>query len=462
VLQGALSYAQAQRGETLAKLQAFMRIPSISTLSEHAPDMLRAADWLAADLAAIGMQNIRLLPTPSHPVVYADWLHAGPAAPTLLIYGHYDVQPVDPLDEWLSPPFSPTVRGDDLFGRGATDDKGQLYTHLAACAAYLKTAGRLPLNVKLMLEGDEETGSPGLDDFMREHRDLLQADAAVISDLPIVDPDTPALVTSVRGLVYLEITMRGPRQDLHSGLYGGAVENPLNAMARLLAALQDERGLITIPGFYDAVRELTPAERAELSSGPPSEAEWLALTGAPTLWGEAGYSVTERVGARPTLDVHGIAGGFTGQGQKTVIPATASAKVSMRLVPDQQAQTIAQLVAEHIRRLSPPTMSVTVEILSADDPAGVDLSTPAVAAAAQAYERGFGRRPIYQRDGASLPIVALFHQLFSIPVVLMGFGLPDDNLHAPNEKIHLPNFYRGIETVIHYYDLLAGQGTGGF
>lgn len=453
----ALAYAQSHQTEALTDLQALLHIPSISTLPESEGDMQRAAQWLADKLGSIGLQNVKILPTAGHPIVYADWLQAGPTAPTVLIYGHYDVQPVDPLAEWLTPPFEPTVKGDDLFGRGATDDKGQLYIHIAAVEAYLKTAGRLPVNVKFMLEGEEEIGSPNIAGFIQTHLDLLKADVALISDTHILNPHTPLIITGVRGLAYMEVTLRGSQHDLHSGAYGGVVENPLNAMVRLLASLKDEHGRVAIPGFYDDVQELSPAERAALNNGLVTDESVLAETGAPALWGEAGYTTVERKSVRPTLDIHGIKGGFTGAGQKTVIPAIASAKVSMRLVPHQSAEHIAQLFIDHIHRLAPATMEVSVEKLNCSDSAVVDISSSAVEAAAEAYEHGFGRRPFYLREGGSIPVVGLFSHLLQTPVVLMGFGLPDDRLHAPNEKFHLPNFYRGIETVIHYFDILGGK-----
>jgi acetylornithine deacetylase/succinyl-diaminopimelate desuccinylase-like protein len=455
-----LTYAKDHQADALADLQALLRIPSISTLPESAADIQQTARWLADKLTDIGLQNVKIMSTAGYPVVYADWLNAGPAAPTLLVYGHYDVQPVDPLDEWLTPPFEPTIKGEDIFCRGATDDKGQLYIHVAAVEAYLKATGQLPLNIKFMLEGEEEVGSPNLAEFMLDHQDLLQTDAAVISDMHILDPETPVLATGVRGLVYMEISLRGSRQDLHSGAYGGVVENPLNAMARMLASLRDENGRITIPGFYDDVRELTPSEREVLSNSPVTDETILAETGAPGLWrGEAGYTVAERRGARPALDIHGIRGGFIGPGPKTVIPATAAAKVSMRLVPDQDPQKIARLFVEHIHRISPETMEVSVTTLGGDaESAVVDMSAPAIEAAAEAYERGFGNRPIYLREGGTLPVVGMFGKILTAPVVMMGFGLPDDNLHAPNEKLHLPNFYRGIETAIHYYDIFSKKG----
>jgi acetylornithine deacetylase/succinyl-diaminopimelate desuccinylase-like protein len=343
-------------------------------------------------------------------------------------------------------------------GRGATDDKGQLYVHLAAVEAYLQSSGRLPVNVKFLLEGEEEIGSLNLGAFLQEHAALFKADASLISDTHIRDPHTPLLITGVRGLIYMEITLTGSTRDLHSGGYGGVVENPLNALVRLLAVLHDAHGRVAIPGFYDQVRPLSAAERQALNNGLITAETVLAETGAPAIWpGEVGYTVVERKTTRPTLDIHGIKGGFIGAGQKTVIPATASAKVSMRLAPGQDADDIAALFADHIRRLAPKTMAVAVEKISGANAAVVDLDAPALAAAAEAYEAGFGRRPYYQREGGTIPIVGMLGQMFAMPVVMMGFGLPDDRLHAPNEKFHLPNFYRGIETVIHYFDILGRQ-----
>lgn len=457
MLQSALNYAASNREENLDYLKSLLRIPSVSTLPERQPDVQQAAQWLADKLAAIGLENVKIMPTPGHPVVYADWLHAGADAPTVIVYGHYDVQPPDPLDEWRTPPFEPTVQGDNLFGRGTADDKGQLYVHVAAAEAYMQTSGKLPLNLKFMLEGEEELGSTHLGAFMRENRELLAADAALISDTHMIDPQTPVLVTSVRGMAYMEITLRGSAVDLHSGMYGGAVENPLHAMVGLLNALRDEQGRVTIPGFYDAVRPLTPAERAALNNGHVTDDTILAETGAPALFGEAGYTVAERIGARPTLDIHGIRGGFIGEGQKTVIPAEVTAKVSMRLVPDQEPAEVAQLFADHVRAIAPPTMEISVKKLSAEPGALVDMDTPAIESAAQAFQAVFGQRPVFLREGGSIPVVAMFDHLLNAPVVMMGFGLPDDALHSPNEKFHLPNFYRGIETAIHYFDIFSRQ-----
>ncbi len=458
--QDALQYAHNHRTDFLESLKALLRIPSVSTTPENKADMEQAAEWLVDKLTAIGLDNAKIMPTGGPPVVYADWLQAGADKPTLLIYGHYDVQPVDPVDEWHTPPFEPTIKDDNIYARGATDDKGQFYIHLAAVESYLQAVGHLPINVKFMLEGEEELGSPHLDDFVIEHQELFRADAALISDTPLVDPDTPLIITGVRGLTYMEISMRGSRQDLHSGAYGGVVENPLNAMVKLLAALRNEDGSVAIPGFYDQVKALTPADREVLNANGTSAEKIMAETGAPTLWGEADYTIAERIGARPTLDIHGIRGGFVGEGQKTVIPAQATAKVSMRLVPDQDPAEIGRLFEAYVRTLSPATMEVSVRKLSGGEAALVDLSASALEAAAVAYERVFGQRPYYRREGGTLPIVGLINKVLNAPVVMMGFGLPDDNLHAPNEKFHLPNFYRGIETAIHYYDIL-GQGRDG-
>jgi len=419
--------------------------------------MQQAAQWLADKLTSVGLENVKIMPTRGHPIVYADWLHAAPDAPTLLVYGHYDVQPIDPVEEWLTPPFEPTIKGDDIFCRGATDDKGQMYVHVAAVEAYLKSSGELPLNIKFMIEGEEEIGSLHLEDFMREQQDLLKADAAVLSDTHMQDSQTPILVAGVRGLVYTEIHLRGSRQDLHSGAYGGVVENPLNAMAKLLAALHDEHGRISIPGFYDDVADVAPHVRDALRNGPVTDETILAETGASALWGEPEYCAAERIGIRPTLDVHGIKGGFIDPGQKTVIPATAVAKVSMRLVPDQDPTKIARLFTEHVHRLAPPTMEVKVDILAEAASAVVEFDSHAVRAAVKAYQQGFGHTPVFLREGGTLPVVSMFQHILNAPAVMMGFGLPDDNLHAPNEKFHLPNFYRGIETAIHYYDIFGGK-----
>jgi acetylornithine deacetylase/succinyl-diaminopimelate desuccinylase-like protein len=392
--------------------------------------------------------------------VYGEWLGAGPAAPTLLAYGHYDVQPVDPVEEWLAPPFEPVVRGDDLFGRGASDDKGQVMAILAAVASYLHTGGALPVNFKMVVEGEEEISSPNLAPWVREHRQMLAADAVLICDSGILDPQTPLINHGVRGMAYMEVEVCGPRGDLHSGLFGGQVDNPFNVLVRMLAQLQDgESRRVLVPGFYDRVQPADDEERALMAQIDRDDNRVRQLTGVPHPAGEAGYTLVERESVRPTLDIHGMPGGFTGPGKKTVIPARARAKVSMRLVPDQDPEEIAALFSAYVRSLAPPTVTVEVHTLGLARPAVVDLRDPAIQAAAMAYERTFGAAPVYQRSGGTLPIVADFQDLLKAPVVMMGFGLPDDNVHAPNEKLHLPNFYRGIEAVMWYLALLARTAT---
>jgi acetylornithine deacetylase/succinyl-diaminopimelate desuccinylase-like protein len=461
MVENAVNYARQACQATLESLIEFLRIPSISTLPEHEPDMRRAADWLAGTLRRSGMSRVEILSTPGHPVVYGEWLEAGEEAPTLLAYGHYDVQPVDPVEEWHTPPFEPTIRGDDLVARGASDDKGQLLAVVAAAEACLQGEGRLPLNLKVMFEGEEEVASPHMAGFLRDHQGRLAADVVLICDSEILAPDQPLITYGVRGMAYMEVEVRGPETDLHSGSFGGIVDNPFNVLVRLLAQLQDPAtGRVLIPGFYDRVRPIDDEERALLAQVPLDEATVRQLTGVPAVTGEIGYSLVERRGVRPTLDIHGLPGGFTGPGKKTVIPARARAKVSMRLVPDQDPEEIAHLFETHLHTLAPPTVGVEVRTLGTARPGYVDPQSPAVQAAARAYELGFGALPVYVRGGGTLPIVPEFRDTLGAPVVLMGLGLPDDRVHAPNEKFHLPNFCRGIETLIHYYALLPGALGG--
>jgi acetylornithine deacetylase/succinyl-diaminopimelate desuccinylase-like protein len=451
----ALNYARSHRDEYLAELKAFLQIPSVSTQAEHESDIEQAAAWLRNRLWEAGLSEAAVMATSGHPIVYGAWLGAGPEAPTILIYGHYDVQPPDPLDLWETPPFEPTVVGDDIFARGASDDKGQLYTHVKAIEAFSKAQGGLPVNVKCIFEGEEECGSPSLEPFIRGRRELLEADVAVISDTGFIHQGVPTIVYGLRGLAYLEVEVTGPDHDLHSGLYGGAVLNPINALCAILAQLQDENGRITVPGFYDNVRELSTEERAELAEMPFDRDEWLEEAGVASDWGEPDYTVTERVTARPTLDVNGIWGGYTEPGAKTVLPSKASAKISMRLVPDQDPERIAQLVSGHIEELAPEAVDVAVSALHGGEPAIVDRDSPMMEAASRAYEEAFGQAPLLVRRGGSIPVVADFQSILGIETVLMGFGLPDDRLHSPNEKFHLPNFYKGIETSINFMSFLG-------
>jgi acetylornithine deacetylase/succinyl-diaminopimelate desuccinylase-like protein len=393
--------------------------------------------------------------TAGHPVVYAEWLAAGPQAPTVLIYGHYDVQPPDPLDLWETPPFEPTVVGDDLFARGAADDKGQLYIHVKAAQAFKETLGAPPVNVRCIFEGEEEVGSPSLEPFIRQHVDLLAADVAVISDTHILGPDLPAIVYALRGIAYVEVELTGPDHDLHSGAYGGAVLNPINALCRMIARLQDADGHITIPGFYDAVRELAPDERAGLAQMPFDRDAWLEEAGVPTDWGESDYTIVERTTARPTLDVNGIWGGYIEAGAKTVLPSKAYAKISMRLVPDQDPAQVTQLVRDYLAQIAPPEVDLQVRSLHGGNGALVRRDSPAMQAAVRAYATSFGREPLFVRGGGSIPVVVTFQEMLGIESLLLGFGLPDDRLHSPNEKFHLPNFYRGIDTIIHFMQFLG-------
>lgn len=454
----ALEYATAHHENDVADLIEFLRIPSISTLPEHRPDMQRAAEWLAERLRGLGLEQVAIYPTAGQPVVYGEWLQAGPEAPTVLVYGHYDVQPVDPPDLWKTPPFEPTIVGDNLYARGAADDKGQLFIHLAAARALMQSTGRLPVNVKYLFEGEEEIGSAHLEEFVREHADLLTADVAAISDSHILDPDQPAIVYGLRGLAYIEVHVSGPARDLHSGTYGGAVHNPIQALCELIASLHDDQGHITVPGFYDRVRPLEPDERAELARTPFSLERWLEETGVPEPYGEPEYTIVERTSARPTLEINGIWGGFTGPGAKTVIPAEAHAKISMRLVPDQDPREVADLVAAHLKAIAPPTVRVEVTELVHGDAAMVPRDIPAMQSARAAYRAAFGADPVFMRAGGSIPVVATLQKVLGIPTVMLGFGLPDDNLHSPNEKFSLQNFRRGVQTVIHFLTELGRSG----
>lgn len=449
-----IAYAHHHHHRFLEELKAFLRIPSISTQASHQEDIHIAAHWLRDRLLDAGFEHAEAIPTSGHPIVYGEWLAAGPEAPTVLIYGHYDVQPPDPLEGWASPPFEPTLRDEDLVARGASDDKGQIYIQVKAAEAYRATHGHPPVNLKFIAEGEEEIGSPSFNPFVRAHRDMLAADVAVVSDTHILSPDQPGIVYALRGLAYLEVTVKGPDHDLHSGIYGGAVNNPINALCRMLASLQTPDGRITVPGFYDRVRSLSPEERQELARVPFDREDWLEEAGVTEPWGEEEYTIPERVSARPTLDVNGIWGGYMEPGAKTVLPSTAHAKISMRLVPDQIHEEIADLVTSYLHTLAPPSVSIEVQDLHGGEAVLVNRDSPAMQAAVQAYADIFGAEPVFMREGGSIPVVATFQRELGIETVLMGFGLPDDRLHSPNEKFHVPNFYRGIDTVIRFLDLL--------
>lgn len=449
------SYLNEARERQLEELIEWLRIPSVSTEVAHRADIIAAAEWLVANMRAAGIENVELIKTDSHPLVYGDWLHAGPDKPTVLIYGHYDVQPVDPLKLWDSPPFEPTIRGPDLFARGASDDKGQTFIHVKAVEALLQTEGTLPVNVKFIIEGEEEAGGAALEAFIPQNRDRLSADLALISDTGILSPAQPLITYGLRGMWSGEITVTGPSSDLHSGMFGGAVHNANQALAELLAALHDDKGGVTVPGFYDDVAELTQNERAELAKIPYREAELIASSGVPAPYGEPEYNVIERTGARPTLEINGMWGGYIGDGFKTVIPSQAHAKISCRLVPDQDPEQIGQQITDYLHSIVPKTVRLEVRKRDSSPAYVAPIDLPQIGAAASAYETVFGTEPLYTRIGGSIPVVVEFQSALQIPVVLMGFGLPDDNLHAPNEKFHLPLFYKGIETSIAFMRELA-------
>jgi len=449
-----MDYYRQHQAEHLDALKEFLRIPSISALSEHKPDIRRAAEFAREQLSAAGL-TAELIEGKGNPLVYAEWLGA-PGKPTLLFYGHYDVQPPDPLDEWKSPPFEPAVRGNDIFARGAVDDKGQVMIQIKAIEGYLKATGKLPVNVKFLLEGEEETGGEHIEEYVKTRPPRLKADAAVVCDTEMFAPELPTICVGLRGLVYGELVVEGASHDLHSGVYGGAAPNPMQAIAEIICALKDRDGRIQIPGFYDRVTPPAEKERAAWASLPFDERDYLEKEiGARALVGEPGVPLFERVWARPTFEVHGIRGGFTGEGAKTVIPARALAKISLRLVADQRPdEAVAQLTAA-IQAATPRGVRAQFNLLSAGAPSLTNPDNEFIRAGADAMRQIFGKDTVYIRSGGSIPIVGVFDRYLGIPSVMMGFGLPDDNLHAPNEKFHLPNFFRGIESVARYLEILG-------
>ena len=448
-----LTFIDQSKDRYLAELKEFIAIPSVSTKKEHTDDIHRCAQWVAGQMRSIGLQNVQIMPTAGHPVVYSDWLNA-PGKPTVLIYGHYDVQPPEPLDLWTSPPFEATVRDGNLYARGSSDDKGQVYIHLKSIEAYLKETGTLPVNLKLLIEGEEEIGSPHLAKFLEEHKALLNADLVLISDSSMFAKGVPSICYGLRGLSYMQVDLVGPNKDLHSGSFGGTVHNPIQALAEIVAQLHDKNGRVTIPGFYQDVRALSKAERSAFKKLPWNDKKYAKGLGVQGLYGEKGYTTLERLWARPTLECNGIWGGFTGEGAKTVLPSKASAKISMRLVPDQKSAKIAKLFERHIKKLAPKTVSIRVQNLHGGEAAITPIDSPGVRAAVAALEKGFGKKPLYQREGGSIPIVVDFKKLLGLDTVLLGFGLPDENAHAPNEFINLDNFFGGIKTSVHFFDQL--------
>lgn len=453
--EAALARAAQEKEAQLAELFEFLKIPSVSAQPERDADVRRAANWLAQAMQEVGLENVRLFETARHPLIYADWLHAGDDAPTILIYGHYDVQPAEPLELWNSDPFDPQLKDDFIYARGVSDDKGQVYIHVKAVGAYLQNDGKLPLNVKFIVEGEEEIGGPSLAAFVPQNQDLLAADVVVISDSGMMAPDQPSIVYGLRGLSYFMLDVTGPDHDLHSGGYGGVIDNPINVLCHIVARLRDEAGRILIPGFYDDVQELDDEERSLLAASAVAAETVLQRTGAPMVWGDERYTISERIGVRPSLDVNGIIGGYTGPGGKTIIPSHAHAKISMRLAPDQDPEKIAAAFEAFVKEITPPTVSLQITRDGLASPAVIDYDTTAVAAATTACEAVFGAQPVLRREGGTIPVVGDFQRHLGLGSLMLGFGLPDDRIHSPNERFYLPNFYKGIETMIHFMDEFA-------
>ena len=451
----ARQYSRAHAEDFQEQLFEMLRIPSLSGDPAHADDVRRMAEWLAAHMRGLGLDKVAVMPTAGHPVVYGEWMGAGPGKPTVLVYGHYDVVPAAMEDGWTTPPFEPVVKEGKVYARGATDDKGQLFIHLKALESFLKTAGRAPVNVKFLIEGEEEVSSPNLRPFIEENLDLLKADVCVISDSSMRVMEEPAITHSLRGMTYIEIEVSGPREDLHSGFYGGVVHNPALALVEILGKLYKPDHTVAVPGFYDEVVALTQDEREMIAKTALSEQQIKEATGVPAVWGDARYTIRERVSARPALDINGMWSGWSGPGPKTIIPSRAGAKLSSRLVANQDPHVIYKQLKRYIESVAPPTVSVSVRLLTTCEPALVPFDLPEMQAATSAYEKGWGATPVFTRGGGSIAVVADFIKLMDIPVVMMGYGLDTDGLHAPNEHFCLEMFQRGIETAIVYLEELA-------
>lgn len=446
-------YQEKNKDRFLNELLELLRIPSVSAKSEHKADMIRCAEAFKQRLLEAGADKVEIYPTAGHPIVYGEKI-IDPSKPTVLVYGHYDVQPPEPLELWKSGPFEPVIVDGKIFARGSCDDKGQVYMHVKALETLVKT-NTLSSNIKFCIEGEEEVGSPNLGKFVTEHKDLLKADCILISDSAMISLDTPSLDTGLRGLSYIEVEVTGPNRDLHSGVYGGAVANPITILAKMIASLHDENNHISIPGFYDDVVVATPEERALMAQAPFDEEEYKQDLGVKELWGEKGYTTNERTGIRPTLELNGIWGGYTGEGAKTVLPSKAFAKISARLVPNQQSDKITDILIKHLESIAPPYVTVKAALHHGGEPYVTPIDSKAYRAAAKAIEATFGKQPIPVRGGGSIPICALFEKELGIKIVLMGFGLDSDNLHSPNEKFDLANYYKGIETIPYFHQYFA-------
>lgn len=453
-----IEFIESHQQQYLEELKEFLRIPSISTRNEYKPEIERAARWLAEKLRSAGMEGVEVIPTATHPLVYAHTKQV-PGRMTILIYGHYDVQPAEPLEPWTSPPFDPTVRQGNLYARGSADDKGQFHLHLKALEALRATEGDLPINVKVIVEGEEEIGSKNLWAFVADNRHRLKADALVLSDTSMLARGVPSITYGLRGLNYYQVEVTGPAQDLHSGVFGGAVPNPITILAQAISRLHRKNGRVAVPGFYADVARLSRSERKAIEALPWKEKEFRRIVGAPDLCGEKGYSVLERIWCRPTLELNGIWGGYTGHGEKTVIPAKASAKLSTRLVPNQDPARIARLVEGRVRQALPKTVDCKFDVLSIGQPWLADYSQPIFRKAIDSLERGFAKKAVFIREGGSIPFVAQMHSLLKIPCVLLGFGLPDENAHAPNEHLSLENYFGGLRSVALFYKDLGTDGT---
>jgi acetylornithine deacetylase/succinyl-diaminopimelate desuccinylase-like protein len=449
-----VDYIESQRDQHLSELCEFLRIPSVSAKSEHKKDVEKAAAWVADRLRAAGFKTVQVLPTALHPLVYAESLEA-PGKPTVLFYGHYDVQPAEPLDLWTSPAFEPAVRDGNLFGRGTADDKGQVHIHIKALESLQKVNGKFPINIKVLVEGEEEVGSVSLWDYVQANKGKLKADALVVSDTSMLAKGVPSITYGLRGLDYFQIEITGPARDLHSGVYGGAVPNPLTILAELFAKLHDKDFRVTVPGFYDGVARISAAERKALNALPWKKRDFERAVGAPGYAGEKGFTIVEQLWTRPTLELNGIWGGYAGEGAKTVIPSKAYAKFSTRLVPNQDVDKIVARVQKHIRKLLPKTVRCKIDVLSTGKPWTAPYQAPIFAIAQGALEKGFGKKAVFIREGGSIPFVNQMHDTFKIPCVLIGFGLPDENAHAPDEHIALENYFGGLKAIAHFYADLA-------
>ncbi len=449
MLNQALEYARQNHERFLGELKDILAIPSISTDPEHTADMQRAAEWMASQLRTIGMNNVQIMPTGGHPAVYGEWLGAGKSAPTVLIYGHYDVQPADPLELWQTPPFEASIRGDNMYARGSADMKGQVVASLKAVEAVMH-AGDMPVNIKWLIEGEEEIGSEHLDDFIKNHKDLLKADFCLNADAGILAPDKPSITTGLRGLAYFELKVYGPKKDLHSGLYGGIVHNPAQALAELIAGMHDKNGKITLPGFYDKVRKISKEEHANFLRLPLKDKAYVEETGVPKLWGEPKVTSPERLGARPTLEVNGLLSGFTGPGSKTVLPAWAMAKISCRLVPDQTPEETIKQMKQYLKEHAPKDIRWELTYLHGAGAALVGTDSIGITALTKAMQSVWGKKPYFLREGGSIGVVVQLQKHLGMDSVLSGFGLPDCDAHSPNEKLHLPTWTKGIDTFIHF------------